>query len=957
MMRIAQIFAPAASFLAFVVLAGGVGSGQALRAVAFPGSPFGVGMVEVSLSAADAGRIALHAVSIDDPSGRALYPAVETIGGQTGPVGQFLGIDGGPVRGVRVFFLLKGSDPLRFNLLTPTKHEVVVEIASQPAAVDRRGDRALRRSQRDAERKLDQWWRAYNASLAEARDRSDYPPLPQIYLSNMLGSRLGLEVPLLLRRKLIDEEPAPPKKSLDLILGVESLRFATMRQTLLGGVTQEAADQPPPPPIPWIEPVIHLPADAPAAVEPIAGKVPDECFYARFGRFNNYLWMNHLLEDYGGDLTAMATLRANDPHLNEKTQTQLGLKQSALAEVFGEQVIQDAALIGRDLFMQEGPAIGILFHAKNSAMLQNDLTGQRRRAADRLKDLGPTITVEEIAGQKVSFASTPDNTLRSFYAIDGDFHLVTTSRAIAEAFLKCSPERGSLAASPEFQAARLRYPLERDDTVFIFLSSQFFQELLSPQYRIELRRRLQAATDLELVALARLAAVAEGKPATSIEQLIEGELLPRGFGRRPDGSGPVLTAEGAFDSRRGRRGTFTPVADVPVEAVTAAERQAYAEVTQYHAQAWPEMDPLVAAIRRFKLNGTGLERVVLDAEISPFNAESYGFVATMLGPPLTTQVSGVNTDIIAGQAVVQGGKIFPSLGATHLYAGMQDTAPVNDPRGGSLLDWFRFLKSTPNYFGAFPKPGILDMLPLVLAPRVDAHGYARLLFGLWRRDHNGFTTFSFHWPLLNWVTPQLHMEQTANPAQVRLRAGDLSQARIASQAHAVSYQRARQASFGNARLMNLMTQQFHTPPADAKAIAERLLAVDLTCPLGGEYQLDEREGEGPYWVSDAWARDATDTGYRIPSDYQAPLLAWFRGGQADLLSQNDTLRAHVELDIQRTERTPAEVENPLLNWLKGAKESDEGDAEEIETPEGIPAEGERPKPEKPGWKFELPKLF
>jgi len=39
--------------------------------------------------------------------------------------------------------------------------------------------------------------------------------------------------------------------------------------------------------------------------------VPEECFYVRFGRFSNYLWLNHLLDDYGGDLAQMITLRAH----------------------------------------------------------------------------------------------------------------------------------------------------------------------------------------------------------------------------------------------------------------------------------------------------------------------------------------------------------------------------------------------------------------------------------------------------------------------------------------------------------------------------------------------------------------------------------------------------------------------------------------------------------------------
>ncbi len=177
-------------------------------------------------------------------------------------------------------------------------------------------------------------------------------------------------------------------------------------------------------------------ADATTPLEPIASRVPAECFYIRFGNFDNYLWLRQLLDDYGGDLGRMATVRGHDAGINQRLENQLGLKETTLAKLLGSQVISDVALIGRDTYLSEGAAIGILFEARNNALLQNDLMTQRREATARVADAGATITTVDVAGQSVSLAATPDNRLRSYYVADGPYHLVTTSRAIVARFLE-----------------------------------------------------------------------------------------------------------------------------------------------------------------------------------------------------------------------------------------------------------------------------------------------------------------------------------------------------------------------------------------------------------------------------------------------------------------------------------------------------------------------------------------
>ncbi len=294
---------------------------------------------------------------------------------------------------------------------------------------------------------------------------------------------------------------------------MERLRSQTLKDTMLGrGDFAQKLEFPVPPELKWPELALP-PLPQNVAVEPLALHVPHECFYVRFDKFSNYLWLNDLIEDYGGDISSMVTLRGYIPPLNKRAREQLALEQNALAKIFGNQVIADVALIGRDTYVNEGAAIGMLFQAHND-LLANDIAQQRKRALAREKDHGSTEETEKIAGHDVSFISTPDNRLRSFHAMDGKFHLVTTSRAMVQRFYEAGEGKDSLGDSQEFRFARSQMPLKREDTIFVYMSADFFQGLLSPQYQTELSRRMKSVTDIEALTLARLAARSDELPPT-----------------------------------------------------------------------------------------------------------------------------------------------------------------------------------------------------------------------------------------------------------------------------------------------------------------------------------------------------------------------------------------------------------------------------------------------------------
>ncbi|MCU0978227.1 MAG: hypothetical protein MUF25_03560 [Pirellulaceae bacterium] len=865
------------------------------------GDPFGVGLVTMLLPEADAAAAKLDGFALVEPNGRAMYP-VFTEGRVLRLLGEILG-DNSPVPApnvLNVLFLFTGDQPLDLTVYTPAPRQF--RVAPQPASNPRGHQRLLQR-----------WWREYSALARQQTQDGDYPPIVQTYLTSMFSRRLGLEPPLLSRAA--ERKPTEPLKTLELVLGAERLRLETLRQTNTAGYRAgQAADLPVPAEISW-QPLAPPAADATVDIERIAMHVPEEYLYIRFGSFQNYLWYDKLQQEYGGDLERMVTLRGFDDRAGDRMQRQLALETSPLADLLGPAVIADVALIGCDLLLREGAAVGMLFQARN-ALLGNDFAKQRAAALAAEKANGATLQTVQIGGRDVSFLSTPDNRLRSYYVVDGDYHLVTTSRAIVERFLAVRDGRGVLGASPEFRHARSIMPTSRQDSVFVFFSSAFQQALLSPQYQVELRRRLQAATDLELVQLAQWAARTEGKPAQTIADLVDGQLLPPGFGTRPDGSGPTVVDGKLVDSLRGPRGGMTPIPDVPLRGVTRDEAARLAELAQFSAAGWQQMDPLIVGIQRFALDQPGMERLVIDAHVSPFAEQKYGWITSLLGPPTRTQIGPTEGDIITVQAAVKGGLLVPSIPPHHLFLGVQDSEPLSDRPGGGLLQSLLALRTTPGYLGAWPKPGFLDWLPVGLGGGPpDANGYSQLPLGVFRRQWEAFSALAFDPALLAQVTPQLAAGQAENDAQVRVRVGDVSQAKLQSWVNSLAYSRAHRASVGNAKLLHALSQQLGVPRERALDAAEELLDAKLLCSLGGEYHLTRTPGQIALWKSDQWP-DAS-AGEPV-GEYRAPLLAWFRGMHADLTMYNDRVVVHATLDMQRKATEP-KVELPFFNNLFGGK--------------------------------------
>ncbi|MEN6407231.1 MAG: hypothetical protein ABFC77_12265 [Thermoguttaceae bacterium] len=875
--------ATAVLFLAALVSALGWTSPLAaqrwIEAEAVVGEPFGVGRVVFELPKDLLPEpLEMDGVGLSEANDRVLYPTFDRpTAGKV--VRSFLDSDtpltsGGPVREqvggllrgildrpprMTVYFLFRGDGPLQLSLLA--KRPI-------PLSVTPRNDPAVYR------RLLLFWWKPYAKPDSLLDPKPDYPPVVDNYVMTTLARRLNLRLP---ETKQTESAYATLRKEVGLNLGTETLTMAMQQDRILGltnlGLT---ADQPLPP-TPEAAPLDVPEPSAAVKVEPLACRVPVECFYVRFGSYANFLWLQDTLVQWGGDVQNLIALRGLDRGMSSRIERQLVLKQTILSRMLGNTVMADVAIIGTDMFFREGASYGLLFQARNNLAASASFNQQRQ---ERIRAGGVSEQKLMIDGRPVSYLSSPDGMVRSYYVVDGDYHFFTTSRRLVSRFLKTAQSPAdSLGRSNEFRRARELMPVGRDDTVWLYISDAFFRNLTGPFYRIEMARRLQAAADIELVQLAQLAAKAEDAPGETIEQLTAGGFLPPDFGPLPDGSRTVLEDGRVSNSVRGRRGAFLPVADCTVDKITRAEQSEYEKFDEYYRGAWGRMDPILAGIKR-TAEQQDRDRIVVDVLMSPFAPQHFDRLRRWLGPADRRQLTPVPGDIAAMEIAST---------EQHLFGAIRD---VGRPSGVSLGHWLpmgRLRDYVVGYVGTDGPLGPLGFLNLGIPNESDAAGYAGSPLGGWRRQFGSFTLFSFQPEVLEQVAPQLAFREADRPAQIRLRVDDVSQATITPRLNDLLWARTRATSLGNLRLLWALNQQFHVPSAECRDVAESLLDAKLVCPLGGQYVLRQSPGESPQWTSTAG--DAT-------ANAMAPPLNWFRGLTLDAAMTQKDISAHAEVWMQ-----------------------------------------------------------
>ncbi len=789
-----------------------------------------------------------------------LYPAWNT-----GPVRRALGLR---VRRAEVAFLFRSQEP--FDVLVhpgPVRVRVVPRSGPYPALVRR-------------------WWELWRRNTRPRLlqpQNPNFPPAVEHYLRHMLSRRLELPGPA--RRPAPTTKLPPMEDMLGPLSGAEEFQLE-MARWLWRLPTAPASAQITLPR--WKPRLVSGPAGAKLPeVEHLARFVPQECLYVRCGSFANFLWLQHLLEQTGGQMRPFLAGRGIDYHIHAKLMQQLALQDDPLAKALGPLVVADVALVATDGMLVQGAGVGLLFQVRNSLLF----SAQMRQAQAAWKKRFPQAQEQTltIAGRKVRLLRTPDNRIRSFHAQVDDVHLVTNSRWLVERFFQAASGQGALSTCGSFLLARKRFPARRTDKVFVHASDAFFEHLISPQFRVEFQRRQQAAAAVQMAQLALWAARAEGLPTDSWQELIRQGLLPPAAVHLPDGSRLVHEDQQVWNDRRGAPGFFAPVPDLAPQQASPEEWQQYQQFLAWYRRRWGKLDPMTVVLNVPKqTTAAGTQVVQVEVFVAPFGRSRWW--QERFGPPDRLRLKPVPGDLIAVEFVRPGGE--------HVFGGLRDVAPGWRPLGrrpntllGALWElvalaprtWVGYLGSTA------PQAALRPWIdPRQFGPP-DPRGLEPGPGGLWRRRTGSYAFFSFHPQVLLQVPPLVVLERAKEPAQVRVRVGHLAQTSLAQALDSLAWVHARRITQGNQRVLEQLSLQLQVPQQEVLHAAREVLLGELVCPLGGEYRRREWR-----WVSSALEQPALSPQGR----YYLPVLNWLEELRAFARLESEGLYVRAQLRLR-----------------------------------------------------------
>lgn len=908
------------------------------------GAGWGVGYIDINLSPDDVyGPLTVNQITVTSPDRRVFYPAfsytqpdqktkeILTERRTLPPFVQDIvrsAMDNARPR-CRIFFLFQGSQPLQIDIGTNPPVSVNLMPSSAPN---------LYYSY------LNQWFDHFIPENDKSNNSKLVPPAPSMlknYLQSSLVYRLGLNPKAIGQNRSPWDEASPfsfttptpnlrskmpfvsyfEDSTLDAISIEDLIQANRSPNAVLTNASQEesgngdAADDadnrfdgrnlmhlsP-------IVPELSLPAptieevdiDENTQIEPIAMRVPKDCIYIRFGSFKNFYWFQNLNKSVQGDMMNLFASQSFDRNGAEKTQTVLASRMTEMSKLMGPTVIQDVAIIGSDLFFDDGPSFGILFHAKNSFLLSSGINGERSSCLKANPDaVEKTI---KIAGKKVKHLYTPDGRVQSYYAVDGAFHLITTSKTLVEEFLNTSDGKESLGAQKYFKYARTQMPLTGKHTVFVYVSEDFLYRIVSPQYWTEISRRRRSAAEIEMALLARQAVLNEDVQVESLEDMVRYGYLPKSVLIRPDGSRLKFDDKGrVYDTKRGYCGLFRPVADVKVASMSDYEIARYESMRASFQAKLTQLNPIMVGLtveKKDEQNST----VLIDARIAPFSQANFERIKDYFGPLDSVRFAPVPGDCVQAQAILKNGR---------LMMGIRNDLPTQGTPGFNIKNLLAgiFGSNYKIYFGTTNERGFLGLLSsfniIPIGSPSDYTINSSPDIDMRYRDQH-IRLFSLQPDVPPQVQPYLAYQTAPSSEHVWISVNNPMNVPIGQRINDMCYAMSARTSLYNLVTIQTMVQQLGVNPSEAKAFFENLSSIKVASPIGGQYVYTPISPNQGFWTDSALgATTMRNLGWfsvRAPQGYQAQPWGWFQGGEFRLKIEPEAVKFSAEIDITESEK-------------------------------------------------------
>jgi hypothetical protein len=379
-------------------------------------------------------------------------------------------------------------------------------------------------------------------------------------------------------------------------------------------------------------------------ISPLARLVPEDYFFAEFHSFTKLLDAVDLSALGSSHFFNQSSREARSQLTGERLKKQLAVESSRLSRLVGDEVIDELAVTGSDLFYGEGSDVTLLFRLKQPEVFKTALDGMLNRA----EKARPDARRSEGTFQGIPFVhlATPDRDICVFIAYPRpDLHIRSNSKVAFQRILEAVQGKQAdgkavrrLGDSLEFAYIRTLMPRgAKEEDGFIYLSDPFIRRLVGPQVKLTERRRMLCYNHLRMINHAAAMYRTEfGKEPTSLAELADTRCAPGLFGEGqltcPDGGKYTLAADGETGvcSHHGHSHFLTPCCEIPIAQATEDEVKEYQAFLNEYNQYWRTyFDPIALRLQITP------ERYLLETVVLPLieNTVYQTLVHTLGGKP------------------------------------------------------------------------------------------------------------------------------------------------------------------------------------------------------------------------------------------------------------------------------------------------------------------------------------
>lgn len=370
-------------------------------------------------------------------------------------------------------------------------------------------------------------------------------------------------------------------------------------------------------------------------LDALASAIPADQHVVFFPTFAAALKVADEAKLHGSSILRHTEFSAQDTHLVERYEQQLGLSLSTLGWMLGPQLVTSVVITGGDPYFATGTDVAVLFEAKQPSVLASLLLAKVRLNSAKITDAKPvegTIDGIKYVGQR-----SPDRRVCSYIAEMDRTVVVTNSLAQLRRLSAVRAGKAeTLASLLEYHFFRQRYPLgDASESALLFISDATIRRWCGPRWRIASSRRTRDAAVLTQV------------QAASLDFLVTGKALKLGAitSELPTSQPPdlLLTSEGVLSPSIGRPDFLTPISELTFDSVTIAERDAYQQWRNNYQNNWNGVfDPIALRI------GSNESRLSADLSIMPLIVRSeYNLMLQLVSGVKLKPDSGEPHDTIA----------------------------------------------------------------------------------------------------------------------------------------------------------------------------------------------------------------------------------------------------------------------------------------------------------------------